>query len=310
MDRPREGASGGTPRDWTARRESGTRLGMWLVVLVARTLGRAPARWLVRQIALMYALGSASLRAASRAYLRRLGDPSLPASLRSVVRHVRTFAEVVLDRIFLLRGEFERFEIVRHGSSEIRETLAAGRGALLIGAHFGSFEAMRAVAKDHEVVINVVAHRDNAMKINALLDAVAIDRLMTRVVAIEPGNPAHVLELRDLVERGELVAMLADRVGLTERSVPVALLGDEVAMPAGPWIVAAMLGCPVGLVFGAYTAPRRYDVHYEPFAERLTLPRGARDAAIEAAARRFAARLEVHLRAHPLNWFNFYPYWG
>jgi len=280
------------------------------MAFVARTLGRAPARWLARQVGLVFALARREIRSASRDYLTRVGVNDGHPRLRHVVRHVRTFAEVILDRIFLLRGEFERFEITRHGSTEIRSLRSAERGALLVGAHFGSFEAMRAIAQDHDIRINIVAHHDNAKKINALLDSVAVPRLRARVVEIRTDDPGHILELKELVDRGELVAMLGDRVGLTERAVEVELLGARARVPAGPWIVASILRCPVALVFGAYSPPRRYDVHLEPFADPVILPRAGRDAALQAVAQRYADRLEAHLREHPYNWFNFFPFWS
>ncbi len=82
------------------------------------------------------------------------------------------------------------------------------------------------------------------------------------------------------------------------------------SFPAGPYLMAAALRCPVYLAFGLYEAPDRYHVAYEPFAERIELPRGpGREPALRAWVARYAARLEHHCRAHPHNWFNFYDYW-
>jgi predicted LPLAT superfamily acyltransferase len=63
-------------------------------------------------------------------------------------------------------------------------------------------------------------------------------------------------------------------------------------------------------VFGLYTAPSRYDLYCEPFAERITLPRRGREQALLDVVQRYADRLEEHARRAPDNWFNFYDFWG
>ena len=64
------------------------------------------------------------------------------------------------------------------------------------------------------------------------------------------------------------------------------------------------------VIAGLYTAPDRYDLHCEPFAERVLLPRQGRRAALEGYAQEFADRLARHCRMAPMNWFNFYDFWA
>jgi predicted LPLAT superfamily acyltransferase len=85
-------------------------------------------------------------------------------------------------------------------------------------------------------------------------------------------------------------------------------LGQDAAWPVGPYVLAAALQCPVFLFF-CLARPGGYDVHYEPFAQRLELPREARAKALQACAARFASRLAHYCAAAPLQWHNFYPFW-
>jgi predicted LPLAT superfamily acyltransferase len=39
-------------------------------------------------------------------------------------------------------------------------------------------------------------------------------------------------------------------------------------------------------------------------------PRASRGAQLQPAVDRYAVVLEQYARRHPLNWFNFYPYWA
>jgi predicted LPLAT superfamily acyltransferase len=130
-----------------------------------------------------------------------------------------------------------------------------------------------------------------------------------RLIEIEPDSPTFVFRIKACVDRGELVAILADRVGLGGGVATVDFLGARAPMPTGPYALAAALGCPVYFTAGLYRAPDRYDLHCEPFAERVVLPRATRKAALAGYAQEFADRLARHTRMAPDNWFNFYDFW-
>jgi predicted LPLAT superfamily acyltransferase len=216
---------------------------------------------------------------------------------------------VAFDRVYLLSGRLDLFEIDRRGSEHIADLLERKRGALLLGAHFGSFEAMRAVAEHGRLRINILAYGDNARRISALLRRFGGGAGELRVIEIRKDDPTYILEVKERIDEGELVAVLGDRVGLNERSVLVPFLGADARFPTGPYHIAHVLACPVLLVYGVYEAPNRYLLRCEPFAERVSLPRGAREEEAKRLCRRYAARLEALCRSHPDNWFNFFDPW-
>ncbi|HET9598475.1 MAG TPA: hypothetical protein VFP65_23000 [Anaeromyxobacteraceae bacterium] len=291
---------------WRDMAERGGVLGIRILVVLATALGRWAASAALAVVALWYVLFDARVRSASRAYLVRLNGR---ATLRDVHRHVRCFAQVTLDRLFMVRGDFRPFEISCHGDEHLRALAAQGRGALLLLAHVGSFEVMRSVSEQQAFTVNVLGYFRNARRINDALRSLS-GRDDARLIEIRPGDPTFIFEVEDCVRRGELVGTMGDRVGFDGKLVRVPFLGGEAALPTGPYLLAAALGCPVYLTFGLYREPNRYDLHCEPFAERVELPRGARDAALRALAARYAERLEHYCRQAPFNWFNFYDFWS
>ncbi|HEY2904143.1 MAG TPA: lipid A biosynthesis acyltransferase [Polyangia bacterium] len=289
---------------WLQVAEKGSAAGLWLMLVICRLLGRGVARLVLPPIVFYFVATSAVARRSSRAYLRRMG---LPSAFGDVYRHCLRFAQCTLDRVFWTLGQTGRFQITRTGSALLDGARRQGRGAILLGAHLGSFEALRAMALENTHPLNVVGYFKNARLINGLL-ARFNRALAVRVIPIEPGVD-FVLRLKERIEAGELLALLGDRAGLTDRAVEVDFLGGKALLPTGPYMLAAMLGCPVYLTFGLYHEPNRYDLYCEPFAERVTLARGAREADARAYAQRFADRLEHYCRLAPDNWFNFYDVW-
>jgi predicted LPLAT superfamily acyltransferase len=278
---------------------------MRIVFWMATALGRAPARQFMRLIALWYFAFDARARAASRVFLGRvLGRP---ARADEVYQHILRFARVTLDRVFFLLGA--RGFVVNRTGHHYLETLARERrGAILLGAHLGSFEAMRAGARSESLPLNIVGHFENARMINALLSRLN-PHATARVVHVGKDPVGFAMNVSERLSQGELVAILADRVGLNDKRVSVRFLGQDAAFPTGPFLLASLLKCPVYLVFGLYFEPNRYELFCEPFSERIELPRKQRQQALREVVQRYAERLEHYASKAPDNWFNFYDFW-
>jgi len=289
---------------WAAQQERGSgtllRAALWCTLRAGWPLGRV----LLLPITAWFLLTSGRARAASRNYLRRaLGRPT---DLRDVARHFHTFACAVLERVFLLAGRPRGFRIDTEGLEHLAALVASGQGCILLGAHLGSFEVLRAVAGPCPVPVWALMFRRNAGALTALLDRLAPD---LRRSVLEIGDPASMIRAHECVARGEIVGILADRSPSGQRRVLAPFLGSLAAFPAGPFVLASTLAAPVVLFYGVRTGPRRYAVRFEPFADRIVLRRASRAADLQAHVARYAAALERACRAHPFNWFNFYPFW-
>lgn len=291
--------------EWMHRPEKGTVLGIKALLLFCRIFGRRGGIVLLRVIVFYYAIFAGAARRAAQDYLRRLGQP---AGFWGAYRNILYFAICALDRVFLVRGEVDRFVVTQNGMHHLERLRSAGRGAILLGAHLGSFEAMRAYGKHESLAINILAYFHNARMINTFLETVGAD-FRGRVIEIDPRDSSYIFKVQAAIERGELVAVLGDRVGVNEKTATAQFLGAPARFPTGPYTLAAILRCPIYLTFGLYNGANRYDLYCEPLCEQLELPRGAREAAIAAHVQRYADRLEHYCRLAPHDWFNFYDFW-
>ena len=292
--------------------ERGSIWGIRFLFFLCVALGRRVTRWALKPVLLYYLITHGVARRASRRYLTLL----LPrVTWWTIYRHFLTFAEVALDRVFLLTGQLHHIEgTSRLGFEHLKALADEKRGALLLGAHLGSVEAMRVLGGTKALPIHVLVYTGNARMINALFRSLNPE-LAVRVVEIQPGSVEALLKVKELIDAGQLVALLGDRVGLNEKTATVDFLGQPARFPTGAYLLAGLLRCPVYLTFGLYTAPNHYQFFCEPFIDErlgqpLEFPRHGREAILAAYAQRYARRLEHYCRLAPLNWFNFYDFWA
>jgi predicted LPLAT superfamily acyltransferase len=291
---------------WLEQRERGSlavmKGGVRLLLSVGHTFGRM---LLYPTCAYFLAAASRPARAASRDYLGRvLGRP---ARFLDVARHYLTFAKTLHDRVYFLAGRTGEFTIEQHGLDVVERTLAKGKGCLLLGSHLGSFEVLRVLGSlEYKLPVNVLLYPDNAS--NA--DAVAADlcpELKERVIPL--GRPDTLLRVHECLERGEIVGILGDRTLKSDKTARCDFFGTPATFPQGPLLLASIVKAPVVLFFGLYHGGRRYSIHFEPFADEISIGRKDRSAQLQPFIARYAARLEHYCRLAPYNWFNFYDFW-
>lgn len=302
---------------WSEVAERGSVLGLRLTLCCYRLFGRPLSLVLVHGVVAYFFLTGRAARRASRAYLRRIastpeGGPALgraPDFWASFL-HFRAFALSIFDRLVLWLGRGDELDFDVSGTDQAAALLAPDRGAIVVGAHLGSFDALRVLADHDRRTVNVLMYTRHAPRINAVLRQLSPDVEM-RVIEADPGSMETVLRIRACIERGELVAMLGDRIEAADRTrtVRVPFLGDLVDLPQAPYLLAGLLRCPLFFMVALRSGGGRYRVLAEILSERVELPRREREKRIQELATAFAGRLEHYCRTAPYQWFNFYDFW-
>ena len=296
---------------WLSQPERSNALALKLMTAIALAGGRRAARLVLHAVALYFVLFSPRQRRASRQYLDRV--LSRPANWLDGYRHVFSFAATVLDRVYFLRDATAWLQLKITGADLLDARLAAGKGAFLMGAHMGSFEALRAAARDQPLAhISMLMYPDNARMINQALAAIA-PQAMPQIIAL--GRPGSMLAVRDRLAAGGMVGVLADRtlVGQTDGAgiVWLPFLGQPAPFSDGPFRLAELLRQPIVFMVGLYAGGSAYDVRFElmaDFSQPLRDP-AAREQRLQAAMQAYVSRLEALCREMPYNWFNFHDFW-
>jgi predicted LPLAT superfamily acyltransferase len=294
-------------RAWLDRPEGGNALALRLIMAIGLGLGRGVARLVLLPITAYFLIRRGPERRASREFLAlALGRPP---TLGEIARHFHTFAGVTLDRVFLLAGRLEKFDIRVIGLETLHRALDGGQGVLLLGAHAGSFDALRVLSLERpDVEVRVVLDTGHSPVLSSILESLN-PKMAASIINPRQGSVAVVLEIGAALERGAVVTMLADRSRPGNEDVSVNFFGRQADIPLSPWQIASVLKVPVVLCMGLFMGGNRYDLHFEVLEEKLTVACDQRAAVLGRAAQKFAARLEHYVRLAPYNWFNFYDFW-
>lgn len=301
---------------WANSPERGSDLSLRFIVWSIRRLGEAPVKLLLGPIALYFCAFAPAARRGSRIYLERLdrfqGKPARKFGLRVFYRHVYQFADVLLDRFALWAGGYDKFSIELHGREHMAPLIDARRGAILIGAHVGSFDILRLVAREADAPVNVIMYTGNAEKVNAAFEALDPECRL-RVIDVDPASARAAFEVRSCAARGEFVAILGDRVQLSGRTKRISyanFLGRRAPFSQGPFLMAMALRLPVILTVALKTGPNRYDVFLDTLSTGEPVGVRDRETAAQKQIEHFASKLQEYCARAPLQWFNFYDFWA
>lgn len=272
---------------------------------IAQSLGRPAARALLYPICAYFVIASGpARRAIMRFRMRVLGRP---ARWGELFRHYYTFASTILDRLYFLRARFDFFDMQFHGVDVLDRELAKGRGCVLLGAHLGSFEAVRAIGLfRRQLDIRVLMDEQNAPLIRGMIQE--LNPAVADTV-IQIGGLETMLQVKECLDRGGIVGVMGDRVTDEEQTVGCKFFGRDARFPAGAIRLAHVVRAPVVLFCGLYRGGNRYEVRLESFSDGGPVSRERRDIALTEDVQRYADRLEDLCRRAPDNWFNFYDFW-
>jgi predicted LPLAT superfamily acyltransferase len=282
---------------------AGTRFFIWII---SKT-GVLPAYFVLLFAAAQYTLFDKKTWRVLKEFRLRA---ALPCSVIHIYRHFYHFGMSLVDRYAFLLTQKQFFRFTTHNEDLIERELRAGKGVILLGAHFGNWELAGNLLQGRlNVKVNFLMYDAES---KAVKDAVAKATANRQVNIIFVGKDSTdtSIALMNALQRGEIVCLHGDRIFGEQRSVKVSFMGHDVNFPAGPFILAAASGAPVIPIFAIKTGLQTYSFSaHEPIRfgncsrqERLDL--------IDNAVNGYARLLEALVRKYPLQWFNYYHFWG
>ncbi len=292
--------------DWKEEKERSNSFLLRFIIWVSLKSGRWFTRLFLYPIVLYFLVSSPKVIKASRFYLSRvLGKP---VGIAKVARHVFCFAATILDRVYFITDQHQRFDVRFNNLDVLDQYIDAQQGCLLLGTHLGSFEVLRTLAVSNKTLpLKITMYAKHNQMITGLLDALnpAISKTVIDLAADDV-----LFQTQEALEQGFCVGMLGDRVTGSGKTTQCTLLGSPVDIPLGPLTLASIFKVPVILFFGLYQGKNRYDIYFEELTNNISAHRKERDKVVKQWTQQYVDRIEYHMKKSPYNWFNFYDYWN
>ena len=152
----------------------------------------------VYPVTLYFVITAGAARRTSYEYLKQIHGH--PAHWWHVVRHFHCFAATILDRLYLLRGEFQRFDVRLNGKEIPHRRMESGKGCILLGSHLGSFEVLRALGvMQRNFPVKVLMDPTHNQNISRFLDA--LNPVIASTV-IAPDRAETLLTVKESLDAG------------------------------------------------------------------------------------------------------------
>jgi predicted LPLAT superfamily acyltransferase len=217
---------------------------------------------------------------------------------------------VYFDRVRLLGKGVEQFSIYIQNSDPIRTLVNEGKGAVLLGAHYGSFEALRAL--DRELTglsVRYLMYPDHAEKSTTMLKNLNPE-VSNKVISLANG-PMAMIQVSEALSNGEFVAILGDRLpdSSVRAKTDAVFFGSRIEVPTSPYLIAMAARVPIIFGFARWKGKDSYAAEFMEFYDGSPVPRAKRTKRAEEMAQEYVTFLENLCRRDPYNWFNFFDIW-
>ena len=267
---------------------------------VSYAIGRAGASLVARFAPESTAALADNLRAVfpgeSEAELRRRARETYRSYTRDAVDFLRAIEDPAVERAF---------EFSEQTRDRANTMYARGRGAILLAAHFGNWEAGGLLmARALKLPLTVVAMREADETVNRIRNGIR-NRMGIETIEVRQSLDTP-LKIRSALARNQFVALLVDRHMGRDR-VPVTLFGRQAWFLRTPLLIAALTGAPLAVSCIERSGPGRFLATMGP---PISIPEGMpKESWIPQAAQQIADEIAERVRARPECWYHFYRYW-
>ncbi len=270
--------------------------------------GRRAAYGLLTAVALYYTLFRPGLGRRAEPYLlRRFPASTFWQKQLNRFRLYVNFGKTLVDKAVIgilgprqIQAFFENEEDLLRLSQE-------GKGLILLTAHVGCWQAAMATLHFLQKPVSLLLHRE-AGDVDLQYFEHTGDPPPFGI--IDPmGYLGGVLEMMEVLKRGEVLCIMGDRVlGDEKNTVSVPFLGEPILLPVSAFKLAGVLQVPIAVLFSYKFDPQRYGLYLDRVI-RVPSEAAKNLEALRPYAAQFAQALESYVEKFPFQFYNFYDLW-
>ena len=185
----------------------------------------------------------------------------------------------------------------------MQSALQAGRGALLVSAHFGNWD-IAGVILAHHYTVSAVAETFSDEQLNQLLQ----DQRREKGIGIIPLESSMRPILR-ILQQNQFAAIIVDRPMPANEGTEITFFGRKTYVPGGPAAIALKSGAAIVPAFVWYGHHNEFYVRaFKPIYPQQ-VKNTERAAEISRLTQCIYDVLEVMIREWPTQWYMFRQFW-
>ncbi|OOH90636.1 glycosyl transferase family 2 [Pasteurellaceae bacterium 15-036681] len=299
---------------WAKQNERGSAFFLNITRLIVQYLPLWAIRFATFWVVFYFFITSKKMRKNIGTYQQRLKNTTgIELPKFALFRQFLAFGEAITDRFAVWQRKIRYKDLMVDDADNLYQDMdnPNGRGQILVCSHFGNIEICRAlVGSGHHphFHLNVLVHNKHAEAFNRALVEAGADELP--LIQVEDLDAQKMLELSERIERGEWIAIAADRIPVRGDKTELAtFLGKPAEFPQGTWLLASLLKAPLNTVF-CIKENGKYRLQLRRFSEGISGRGAVRTQNIQQAMQKYANLLEKECAKNPLLWFNFYDFWN
>lgn len=294
--------------NWSGQ-SKGKVLGYKIFVGILNVFGLNPAYFILRFVAFYYFLFSKPNRYVKVFYQTALHYSKFRA-WRMMYKNNYIFGQTILDKVALMAGMKNPFTVTNPGGTNLDQLVSMKKGGILISAHIGNWEVAGQGLNRLNIPFNILMYENEKSNIKEYMDGVMKEKKIN-IIAINEETKSHIIELHRAFSNHELVVMHGDRFREGAKTITADFFGKPARFPAGPFIMAAKFGVPLGIVFAVKKEKHLYEF---TCCEPIEVNRVRTDAQVEEVCeklvRQYIQLVEEKVKEYPHQWFNYYDFWA
>jgi predicted LPLAT superfamily acyltransferase len=292
---------------WTSR-SIGSNFQHNIFYFLIRYGGRGASYALLNCVAVYYTLFRPAIRKKAGYYLARRFKTRNPLTrLLHCYRIYVDLGKVLIDRATIGIKGVGSIDIVSRNLDKLLVLIREGHGLILLTAHVGCWQIAMAQLRSLNTPVSLLLHREEG---DVDLHYFEHNGVSVPFRIIDPlGYMGGVLEMMDVLRKGEVVSIMGDRVfGSDKNTVSVNFLGGKVRFPFSAFKLASATGAPIAVHLSCKSGPDSYKFMLE---KTIRVPAGLskKEEALRPYVAQFAEALESYTQRYPYQFFNFFNMW-
>ena len=237
----------------------------------------------------------------------------IPYHIGCTWKQFHDFTDVFLERARIANTS-KNATFTSTGLAHLERAIKNRTGGIILMSHAGSWDAAAHHLKRELPGLNLLLYMGKKQK--EQIESFQKDDLLDagiQIIAVDKGggSPFDIVEGVKQLRGGGMVSMAGDILWQRDqRSVRVAFLGYEVALPEAPYLLALLSNVPLYIFFAWRMGRAHYHVSISGPITIEPVSRAHRRNAINETAQKYADHLADNIRKHPFQWYHFEPFLG